>query len=177
MGELREKINDDLKIDCPIATFHSTGNAILHINNLEQLNIVDGSKLYFILQDYFKESILTNESLVNNLILFFASYFDAPYEGKDLNEFFNRTVKANYATMRSELNEFKREVIDARTKKKVTIQNEVVKSYQEVEIANFLYLNNIIRLYSKIGPHYNLFIRSSKYFIRLISFNVCYINR
>ena len=155
VGELREKINDNLKIDCPIATFHSTGNAILHINNPEQLNIVEGSKLYFILQDYFKESILTNESLVNNLILFFASYFDAPYEGNDLNEFFNRTVKANYTTMRSELDEFKREVIDARTKKKVTIQNEVVKSYQEVEIANFLYLNNIDYEYEPVYP-YNL---------------------
>ena len=29
VGELREKINKDLRIDCPIATFHSTGNAIL----------------------------------------------------------------------------------------------------------------------------------------------------
>ena len=37
--ELREKINKDLRIDCPIATFHSTGNAILRINDPEQLNI------------------------------------------------------------------------------------------------------------------------------------------
>lgn len=55
VGELREKINKDLSLDCPIATFHSTGNAILHINNPEQLNIVEGSKLYFLLQDYFRE--------------------------------------------------------------------------------------------------------------------------
>ena len=85
VGELRDKINKDLQIDCPIATFHSTGNAILHINNPEQLNIVDGSKLYFLLQDYFRKSLLTNETLVNNLIMFFASYFDAPYEGDDLH--------------------------------------------------------------------------------------------
>ena len=153
VGELREKINKDLRIDCPIATFHSTGNAILHIHNPEQLNIIDNSKLYFLLQDYFKDSILTNEGLVNNLILFFASYFDAPYEGTDLNEFFNKTAKANYTTMRSDLEEFRREIVDNRTKKKVTIQNEVLRSCQEVEIANFLYLNNIDYEYEPLYPY------------------------
>lgn len=117
------------------------------------MNIFDGSKLYFLLQDYFKQAILTNESLVNNLIMFFASYFEAPYEGADLNEFFNKTAKANYTTMRSELDEFRREVVDARTKKKVTIQNEVLRSYQEVQIANFLYLNNIEYEYEPIYPY------------------------
>ena len=69
VGELREKINKELHIDCPISTFHSVGNAILHIHNPEKLNIVDGSKLYFLLQDYLKNAILTNKSLVKNLIL------------------------------------------------------------------------------------------------------------
>ena len=31
--ELKEKIQDLLRIDCPIATFHSTGNAIIHKNS------------------------------------------------------------------------------------------------------------------------------------------------
>ena len=86
---------------------------------------------------------MQNESIVNKLIMFFASYFDAPYEGDDFNAFFNNIAKANYSTMRSDLEDFKCQVIDARTKKSVTIQNEVLRSHQEVEIANFLYLNNI----------------------------------
>lgn len=141
--ELRDKLNRDLKINCPIATFHSTGNAILRKQNPEKLNIVDDSKLYFVIQDYFKNTILKNESMVNNLILFFASYFDAPYEGQDLNAFFNKVAKTNFATLRSDLNEFRREIIDTRTKRSVTIQSEVLRSHQEVEIANFLYLNGI----------------------------------
>ncbi len=141
--ELQDKVNKDLAIDCPIATFHSTGYAILRKRSPEKLNIVDDSKLYFVLQDYFKSSILKNESLVNNLILFFASYFDAPYEGDDLNNFFNKIAKSNFSTMRSDLEDFKRDVLDTRTKKSVTIQSEVLRSHQEVEIANFLYLNNI----------------------------------
>ncbi len=149
--ELKDRIQKELGINCPIATFHSTGNAIIHKNTPEEkLNIVDQSKLYFVIRDYFRKSIMRNESAANNLIMFFASYFDAPYEGSDLNGFFNNIAKANYSTMRSDLEDFKRDVIDARTKKSVTIQNEVLRSYQEVEIANFLYLNNIDYEYEPI---------------------------
>lgn len=109
----------------------------------EKLNIEDNSRLYFVIRDYFRGSVMQNESIVNKLIMFFASYFDAPYEGDDFNAFFNNIAKANYSTMRSDLEDFKCQVIDARTKKSVTIQNEVLRSRQEVEIANFLYLNNI----------------------------------
>lgn len=151
VNELKLHIQKELGIECPIATFHSVGNAIIHKNSPEEkLNIVEQSKLYFVVRDYFRNSIMKNESVVNNLILFFASYFDAPYEGDDLNKFFNNIAKANFSTMRSDLEDFKREVIDIRTKKSVTIQNEILRSYQEVEIANFLYLNNIDYEYEPI---------------------------
>ena len=154
VNELKERIQGDLGIACPIATFHSTGNAVIHVNTPEEkLNIVDNSRLYFVIRDYFCGSIMKNESAVNKLIMFFASYFDAPYEGDDLNGFFNNIAKANFATMRSDLEDFKREVIDARTKKSVTIQNEILRSHQEVEIANFLYLNNIDYEYEPIYPY------------------------
>lgn len=150
VGELQERINRDLGIDCPIATFHSTGNAILRKQSPNPLKIVDNSKLYFVLQDYFKNSILKNETMVNNLIMFFASYFDAPYEGNDLNEFFNKVAKGNYSTLKSDLDDYQQEIIDSRTKKAQTIQNEVLRSYQEVEIANYLYLNCIDYTYEPI---------------------------
>lgn len=160
VNELKEKIQGALGIPCPIATFHSTGNAVIHVNSPEEkLNIVDNSRLYFVIRDYFRESIMKNESIVNKLIMFFASYFDAPYEGDDLNAFFNNIAKANYSTMRSDLEDFKREVIDARTKKSVTIQNEILRSHQEVEIANFLYLNQIDYDYEPIYQYHVLSAR------------------
>lgn len=162
VNELKEKINKDLNIPCPIATFHSTGNAILHKNNPEKLNITDAGKLYYCVQEYFRGTILKNPSVVNSLILFFASYFDAPYEGNDINHFFNYMANANYATMRSELDDFREEVLDRRSKKKVTIQNEIVRSTQEVEIANFLYLNGIDYTYEPIYP-YNILMAAKPY--------------
>lgn len=160
VNELKDRIQKELGINCPIATFHSTGNAVIHVNSPEEkLNIVDQVKLYFVIRDYFRNSIMQNESVVNKLIMFFASYFDAPYEGDDLNGFFNNIAKANFSTMRSDLENFKREVIDARTKKSVTIQNEILRSHQEVEIANFLYLNNIDYEYEPIYQYDIMYAR------------------
>lgn len=153
VNELKQRINDELHIECPIATFHSTGNAIIRKQHPEKLNIVDSDKLYFVIQDYFKGSILKNENTVNNLIMFFASYFDAPYEGTDLNKFFNNIAKSNFTSMRGEITDFQRRVIDIRTKKAVTIQSEIMRSNQEVEIANFLYLNNIDYDYEPLYPY------------------------
>ena len=100
VNELKDKIQKGLGIDCPIATFHSIGNAIIHVNSPdEKLNIVEQSRLYFVIRDYFRESVMRNENIVNKLIMFFASYFDAPYEGDDLNGFFNNIAKSNYSTM------------------------------------------------------------------------------
>lgn len=120
---------------------------------------MDGSKLYYCVQGYFKNKVLRNPGMVNNLVLFFASYFDAPYEGNDINNFFNHMANANYATMRSELDDFRAEVIDRNSRKKITIQNETVRSAQEVEIANFLYLNSIDYVYEPVYPYHILMAR------------------
>lgn len=162
VNELRERINRDLNIPCPIATFHSAGNAILHKNDPQNFNIVDSNKLFFCIQRYLKDKILREPVMVKKLVLFFASYFDAPYEGDDINDFFNHMAHANYATMRSELEDFRTEVIDRKTRNKVTIQNEVVRSYQEVEIANFFYLNNIDYEYEPVYK-YNIMLSRKPY--------------
>lgn len=153
VNELKQRIVGDLHIDCPIATFHSTGNAILRKQHPEKLNIVDDGTLYYVVQDYLKSSVLKSENTVNKLIMFFASFFDAPFDGTDLNYFFNNIAKSNYTTLRSEITNFERQVVDTRTRKSVTIQSEVMRSSQEVEIANFLYLNSIDYEYEPLYPY------------------------
>jgi DNA helicase-4 len=159
VNELKSRIIGDLHIECPIATFHSTGNAILHINDPEKLNIVDDTKLFFVIQDYMRSSILRNQRLVDSLIMFFASYFDAPYVGKDLNAFFDRISRMKLTSMRSELDEYKEQIIDRRSRKTITIQDEMLRSIQEVQIANFLYLNGIDYEYEPIYKYHILMSR------------------
>ena len=51
--ELKDKLNRDLNIPCPVATFHSTGNAIIRKHVPEKLNIVDSYKLYYVILNIF----------------------------------------------------------------------------------------------------------------------------
>ena len=149
VGELRSKINKALKINCPVTTFHKTGYAILRRQDEERKLIVEGGFMFNVISNYLKGNILENPELVDKLILFFGSYFDAPYEGDDLNTFFNYIAKADFSTLRGNMSEFTEQIINQRTGKQVTIARETLRSSQEVRIANFLYLNNIEYTYEK----------------------------
>ncbi len=149
VGELRSKINKALKIDCPVTTFHKTGYAILRRQEEDRKLIVDGGFMFNVVSNYLKGNILENPELVDKLILFFGSYFDAPYEGDDLNTFFNYIAKADFSTLKGNMSEYAEEIINQRTGKRITIARETMRSSQEVRIANFLYLNNIDYVYEK----------------------------
>ena len=126
--ELRARIQKDLGISCPICTFHSAGNAVLHMQNPERVNIVDADKKFFVVRDYLRCKVLQDPRMVHSLILFFASYFDAPLDEKNLEAFFRGIAQMRYTTMRSELDEYCTEIMDTQRKKKVTIRNEVLRS-------------------------------------------------
>ena len=152
VGELREKINKDLGIPCPVTTFHKTGYAILRRQDAERRVIVDQGFMFNVVNNYLKENILENPELVDKLILFFGSYFDAPYEGEDLNDFFNYISKADFSTIRGNIDEYSEKIINERTGKCQTIARETLRSAQEVQIANFLFLNGIEYTYEKPYP-------------------------
>ncbi len=161
VGELQDKINKALKIDCPVTTFHKTGYAIRRRQETEErVRIVTEGYMFNVVNDYLKHNILEYPELVDKLILFFGSYFDAPYEGDDLNSFFNYITKADFTTLRGNMDEYTEKVIDQRSGRYVTIAHERLRSLQEVVIANFLYMNNIEYTYEKTYS-YNI-LRSHK---------------
>ncbi|MGN1103766.1 MAG: UvrD-helicase domain-containing protein [Candidatus Coproplasma sp.] len=161
VGELRDRINKALNIPCPITTFHSAGNAILRKKSDEKLNIVEDGFLFNTIRDYLLVK-LKDKKTADNLVLFFGSYFNTEYEGTDKREYLNSIVKADYSTLKSNLNEYNYTYVDRSTKRKVTLNNEVVKSYQEVEIANYLYLNGIDYEYEPSYPYY-IFMAKKRY--------------
>lgn len=160
VGELRDKINKSLGIKCPITTFHKTGYAVLRRQEPDRIGIVTEGFMYNVINNYLKKNILEYPELVDKLILFFGTYFDAPYEGSDLNDFFNYIAKADFSTIRGNISEYVEDIIDRRTGRRITIAHETLRSQQEVLIANFLYLNGIDYSYEKIYP-YNI-LRSHK---------------
>lgn len=148
--ELKERINHKLKIPATISTFHSIGYSILRQSETEQKKVVDGGFLYNIINNYLKTNILKDHVLVDKLILFFASYISAPYEDKNINEYFKFIANSDFSSLKSNLNEYAKEIIDRKTNKKETLRNETLRSIEEVMIANFLYLNQIEYEYEPI---------------------------
>ena len=161
VGELKEKIQKQLGIDCPITTFHATGNAILRKDGDERPNIAREGTLYFVLEDYFRDSVLQNQKMLDDLIQFFATYFDAPIKARSKDELFARLSAANLSTLRSETGDYSRdvEIRQDRRKERTTIQNEILRSHEEVQIANFLYINGIDYEYE---PRYKFSIDGAK---------------
>lgn len=156
VGELKEKINEGLLIPCPITTFHSSGYAILRKQEEIKKQIVGEGFLFNTVNNYLKGNILEQPELVDKLIMFFGSYFDAPYEGDDINLFFNYISKADFSTLKGNVDEYNSQIIDRRTGKITTIKNEVLRSVQEVQIANFLFLNQIEYNYEETYPYHIL---------------------
>ena len=156
VGELRDRINSSLGIDCPVTTFHKTGYTIIKKQDDEKRTVVDGGFLYNTVNEYLKNNILEQPDMVDKTVLLFGSYFDAPYEGDDLNGFFNYVSKADFSSMKGNVGEFMQEIVDRRSGRHVTITNEFLRSAQEVRIANFLYLNNIDYTYEQPYPYHIL---------------------
>lgn len=76
VGELRDRVNKQLKIDCPITTFHSTGIAIIKKDSPEEkITPVNEGFLYNAIRDYLQGAIASDTALLNKMILLFASYF------------------------------------------------------------------------------------------------------
>jgi len=144
VDELKKRINEKLKIDCHITTFHKEGYTIIQENQAEEDRKKVDNLMVTIIRVYLKENVLKNEKLVDDLILFFGCYFDAPYKGKEINEYFKNIANGCF-TLRGNIND----VIKNWENKKNTIEGEIVRSAEEAAIANFLYLNGIDYEYEK----------------------------
>ncbi len=160
-NELKDRINKSLNINCPITTFHSTGNAILRKQSDGVVNIAGEWTLYKTINEYLKSKFI-NEQVIDKLLRFFGSYFKAPYTGNDLKTFFNSLAVADNTTMRSIIGDFEKQILDVREKKRITITNEIVNSREEVETANFLYLNGIDYEYEAKYP-YHIYLSRKPY--------------
>ena len=112
--------------------------------------VVDDGYLFNVLANYLKTTVLRNEEMVTKLVLFFGSYFSAPYEGDNLVEYFKFVANADFSTLKSNLHEYAKQVIDSKTHRVTTLNNEVLRSMEEVNIANFLYLYQIDYEYEPI---------------------------
>ncbi|MDD4212031.1 MAG: UvrD-helicase domain-containing protein [Bacilli bacterium] len=153
VDELKHRINKTLNIPCRISTFHACGYSIVSRINEKKYRVISDGGLFSIIREYVTKNIYYDKTTLKSLILFFGYYIDAIVP-ESMDEFIEQTRYTDYTTLRSNLNEINLEIIDSRKKCKKTIKNEIAQSYEEVQIANYLYLNGIEYDYEPTYPYH-----------------------
>jgi len=161
VNELKDRINKNLKIPAKISTFHAFAFDVVRKANENSPDINISS--YNIIDDMLVNLIFDNKKLMRNLVLFMGYYFDLPediFNFKSLNEYHLYKSAIDYETLKSGLGEYVLKVSTQRGRSNRTITGEFLRSMQEVQIANFLYLNGIDYVYEK--PYPSPMLRSKK---------------
>jgi DNA helicase-4 len=153
IGELKGRINDGLKIPAKICTFHAFAFEIVKKFSVEPPEINFSS--FKIVFEMLEQSVFNDKKLMRNLVLFLGYYFDLTedvFKFDNLNQYHQYKAAQDYETLKSGLGEYIKKVEQQRSKRVKTISGEYLRSIQEVQIANFLYLNGLDYEYERPYP-------------------------
>jgi len=142
--ELEERINKQLKIPARICTFHKFAYSLVkqYSGTPPEVNY----SAYNIVFRMLEKEIYKNKDLLRNVLMFMGYYFDLPSDAMDydsLDEYHLAKAAQDYETLKSGAGEYIEKVTRQRDKSMKTITGEFMRSVQETQIANFLYLNSI----------------------------------
>ena len=154
IGELKERINKGLQIPAKVCTFHSFAYEIVKRFNDTPPEV--NFSAYKIIFEMLEKAVFDNKPLMRNLVLFMGYYFDLSadvFEYSSLNEYHLRKAALDYETIKSSLGEYVQKVAHQRSRQTKTITGEYLRSIQEVQIANFLYLNSLDYEYERVYPY------------------------
>jgi len=146
-GELEERINRNLALGIKAQTFHKLGLDIITNNNKERPDIDDNFDTY--LEDYFSKELIQHHDDVQTFLEFIGYYLNIPIELKadgTLGEKIEKEKNADLETLGEKYNRIT-------VGEMKTIKGERVKSFEELIIANFLFLNGVEYDYEREYPY------------------------
>lgn len=160
VDDLKERIAEPIDIK----TFHKVGKDILTQYN--QYSRPDTSALKRIIKRYLTKKALKNEDISKKLIEFFSFYINVPPSDDDIKyegDLLDWQEGVNFSTLKRRF----------KNKQRETLNNEIVRSYEELYIANFLFIYGIKYTYEKIYsyPNKNFEREFNKFKEFLFSFN------
>lgn len=153
INELKERINLKLNIPVKIYTFHAFGYEILRKSNETPPTV--NYRSYSLIFEFLEKKVFNNQRLLKNLVRFLGYYFDIPedvFSFTSLNDYCTYKAGLDFETIKSRLGEYIKTITNKRIKITRTITGEFLRSMQEVQIANYLYLNSIDYEYEKPYP-------------------------
>lgn len=125
-----------------ISTFHSIANTVIKKEEEVKHNIATGDVMFNSIKKYMLENT-NDESFVKQVLLFFASYLEAPQGENNLASLINELNKNDNTTMKSDIIKTLDDYEKKQESKRRTIQDEKVRSKEECKIANYLFINGI----------------------------------
>ena len=131
-----------LGLNVHISTFHGIANAIIKEKDREKYTIATGDVMFTTIKKFLLENA-NDEEFVKKILLFFASYLQVPQGEENLASLMNDLNKNDCTTMRSDIIKTIEDFKNKQEKMKRTIKDEKVKSIEECQIANFLFINSI----------------------------------
>jgi len=155
IDELKERVNKKLKIPAQILTFHKFAYSLVKQYSEKPPDV--NYSAYNIIFTILEKEIFHDNELLRNVLLFMGYYFDIPVDALDkydsLDKYHLAKAAQEYETLKSGTGDYLKEIMRQRDKSMRTITGEFMRSVQETQIANFLYLNSIDYEYEPIYPH------------------------
>lgn len=154
--EMQERIAIKLTIDIQVKTFHKLGLDLIVQKYHKRPDIQ--SNLGPIIEAYFNNTVYKNKKYLYMIVEFFAYYLQIPKAIDDfesLESYHDYQMSLDYETLRSKASVtgyINQNNVDIR-KDKETLKRERVKSYGELTIANFLFLNGVKYDYERVYPY------------------------
>ncbi len=153
--ELDEKLNKIYQLGVDVKTFHKLGCELIGIDRNTPVRVISQNVQKDIILDFLKNDIYQDKQLLHDTVNFLSCYFYAdPHlsEFESFDEYKKYKYDTQYESLKGNLGEYNKTIIDKRRKAKISIQNEFLRSYEELKIANFLFLNGIEYEYEKRYP-------------------------
>ena len=159
VNDLRKNLPEDVEI----STFHSLGGSILSANN--QPSSVDEYALTNFVKHYIKNNVIDNEKLREDIVNYYSYYFYSPItedEATTIGEVYDLEASRDFSTFRK---------LYGGDNEKRTYGNEVVRSFEELIISNYLFAHQIDYEYEKVFEFDNKYYQRQKEFVFNLIFN------
>ncbi|MHA3786482.1 UvrD-helicase domain-containing protein [Mycoplasma sp. Z244C] len=136
VNDLRQKLNL-INSELEVSTFHSLGLKILNTAEHKVQNVDD--QFDNRIEEYFRTEITSKPEMMKKVIDFCGLYLNNYYKGviEEQIDAVNDSKSDNFKTQREALKSL------GNTNNKITLKKEKVKSYEELIIANYYFINGI----------------------------------
>ncbi|MBI9011580.1 MAG: UvrD-helicase domain-containing protein [Clostridiales bacterium] len=154
--EMAKRISEKLNVDIQVKTFHKLGLDLIVQKYNKRPEIQ--SNLGNVIDEYFSNTVYKNNKYLYMIIEFFSYYLQIPKEIGDfesLDSYHEYQMSLDYETLMSKASlagYIDKNKTDMRNDK-VTFKKERVRSFEELIIANFLFLNGVKYEYERVYPY------------------------